>query len=167
MPHASPDGRLINLYGRAAGAVKPGLRHDHLPGPKALFHGPATRASGAPLAICEAALDAASIIQAGHGRTIALFGKNASAVPWTELGRSDELVICFDADEEGQKAADRLVEEAILRGRRARRLPLAAYGSCTDASAALEEGELDIGVLRPDSSRGSRRGDARRSTSHR
>ena len=41
-PHATPDGRLVNLYGRAVGTaekIPKAKRHDHLPGAKGYFNG--------------------------------------------------------------------------------------------------------------------------------
>jgi hypothetical protein len=40
-PHTTPDGRLVNLYGRAVGTaeqVSKAKRHDHLPDAKGYFN---------------------------------------------------------------------------------------------------------------------------------
>ena len=51
-PHTTPDGRLVNLYGRAVGTaaqVPKAKRHDHLPGVKGYFNTAALQASAGPL----------------------------------------------------------------------------------------------------------------------
>jgi hypothetical protein len=51
-PHTMPDGRLVNLYGRAVGPeaqVPKAKRHDHLPGAKGYFNAMALQAGTEPL----------------------------------------------------------------------------------------------------------------------
>jgi len=51
-PHTTPDGRLVNLYGRAVGTaeqVPKAKRHDHLPGVKGYFNAAALQAGHGPL----------------------------------------------------------------------------------------------------------------------
>ncbi len=83
-PHTTPDGRLVNLYGRAVGSVEQvpkAKRHDHLPGEKGYFNGAALQAGDGPLWVCEGAFDA-----------LALMGLAAAAVrkptvrTWSALG---------------------------------------------------------------------------------
>jgi hypothetical protein len=55
-PHTTPDGHLVNLYGRAvvtAEQVPKALRHDHLPGAKGYFNATALQAGPGPLWVCE------------------------------------------------------------------------------------------------------------------
>jgi len=76
-PHTMPDGRLVNLYGRAVGTeeqVPKGKRHDHLPGAKGYFNATALQASTGPLWVCEGAFDALGLLAAGMLRVVALFG---------------------------------------------------------------------------------------------
>ena len=57
-PHTTPDGRVVNLYGRAVGAeaqVPKAKRHDHLPGTKGYFNAAALLAGARPLWVCEGA----------------------------------------------------------------------------------------------------------------
>src|SRR5262245_42344231 len=51
-PHTTPDGRLVNLYGRAVGPaeqVPKAKRHDHLPGVKGYFNAMVLQAGVGPL----------------------------------------------------------------------------------------------------------------------
>jgi len=59
-PHTTPDGRLVNLYGRAVGTaeqVPKAKRHDHLPGEKGSFNATALQAGAGSLWECEGAFD--------------------------------------------------------------------------------------------------------------
>ncbi len=68
VPHTTPDGRLVNLYGRAVGTaehVPKAKRHDHLPSEKGYFNATALQAGVGPLWVCEGAFDALAL---GLGR---------------------------------------------------------------------------------------------------
>ena len=76
-PHTTPDGRLVNLYGRAVGPaeeVPKAKRHDHLPGDKGYFNATALREGDGPLWVCEGAFDALALMAAGVSRVVAIFG---------------------------------------------------------------------------------------------
>ena len=76
-PHNTPDGRLVNLYGRAVGTaeqVPKAKRHDHLPGAKGYFNTAMLQAGAGPLWVCEGACDALALLAAGVPRVVAIFG---------------------------------------------------------------------------------------------
>jgi hypothetical protein len=76
-PHTMPDGRLVNLYGRAVGAaeeVPKAKRHDHLPGVKGYFNAAALPAGAGLLWVCEGTFDALALLAAGVPRVVAIFG---------------------------------------------------------------------------------------------
>jgi hypothetical protein len=76
-PHTTPDGRLVNLYGRAVGTaeqVPKAKRHDHLPGVKGYFDAAALQAGPGPLWVCEGVFDALALLAAGVSRVVAIFG---------------------------------------------------------------------------------------------
>jgi DNA primase len=76
-PHTTPDGCLVNLYGRAVGTaeqVPKAKRHDHLPGVKGYFNATALQEGFEPLWVCEGAFDALALLAAGVPRVVALFG---------------------------------------------------------------------------------------------
>jgi hypothetical protein len=75
-PHTTPEGRLVNLYGRAvdtAEQVPKAKRHDHLPGVKGYFNAAALQAGTGPLWVCEGAFDALALLAAGVTRVVAIF----------------------------------------------------------------------------------------------
>src|SRR2546426_9263456 len=76
-PHTTPDGRLVNLYGRAVGTaeqVPKAKRHDHLPGAKGYFNAAALQPGAGPLWVCEGAFDALALLAAGVPRVVAICG---------------------------------------------------------------------------------------------
>jgi hypothetical protein len=146
-PHTTPSGRVVNLYGRAAGDEERWLKHRHLKGnPKGLFNGRAIPDGTGPLVICEASLDALSFIEAGHARTIAVHGK--SGVPWKALqGNVETVVVALDLDAETE--ARELANQAALRGYEAHILTQGeAYGEAEDPNEALQAGTLDLSYIR-------------------
>src|SRR5215472_10310763 len=64
-PHTTPEGCLVNLYGRAVGTaeqVPKVKRHDHLPGAKGYFNATALQVGTGPLWVCEGAFDALALM---------------------------------------------------------------------------------------------------------
>ena len=103
-PHTMPDGRLVNLYGRAVGTaeeVPKAKRHDHLPGEKGYFNAATPQAGDGPLWVCEGAFDALALRAAGVPRVVAIFGVHGWCWDW--VCEICALVFAFDADTAGQQ----------------------------------------------------------------
>jgi hypothetical protein len=146
-PHTTPDGRLVNLYGRAVGTpaqVPKATRHDHLPGVKGYFNAVALQGDAGPLWVCEGAFDALALLAAGVPRVVAIFGVQGWRWDWAREVR--ELVFALDADAAGQQQWRQLARQAALRGKRVAVLPAAAYGGCKDVSDAWATGVLAVGA---------------------
>jgi DNA primase len=146
VPHTTPDGRLVNLYGRAVGTaaqVPKAKRHDHLPGDKGYFNAAALPDGEGPLFVCEGAFDALALLAAGVPRVVAIFGVHGWRWAWVREVRA--LVFALDADAAGQQWRD-LARHAALRGKRVAVLPPEAYGGYKDANAAWMAGALRIGA---------------------
>jgi hypothetical protein len=146
-PHTTPDGCLVNLYGRAVGTaeqVPKAKRHDHLPGAKGYFNATALQGDSGPLWVCEGAFDALALLAAGVRRVTAIFGVQGWRWDWVREVR--ELVFALDADAAGQQQWRQLARQAALRGKRVSVLPAGAYGGCKDVSAAWAAGVLAVDV---------------------
>jgi Toprim-like len=146
-PHAMPDGRLVNLYGRAVGTaeeVPKAKRHDHLPGVKGYFNAAALQAGAGTLWVCEGAFDALALLAAGVSRVVAIFGVQGWRWDWAREVRA--LVFALDADVAGQQQWRQLARQAALRGKQVAVLPAAAYGGCKDVSEAWTTGVLAVGT---------------------
>ena len=77
-PHTMPDGRLVNLYGRAVGTaeeVPKAKHHDHLPGEKGYVNAAMLQAGDGPLWVCEGAFDALALLAAGIPRVVAIYAE--------------------------------------------------------------------------------------------
>src|SRR5262245_55672957 len=102
-PHTTPDGCLVNLYGRAVGTaaqVPKAKRHDHLPGAKGYFNAAALQGDAGLLWVCEGAFDALALLAAEGSRVVAIFGVQGWRWEWAREVR--ELVFALDADPAGQ-----------------------------------------------------------------
>jgi hypothetical protein len=146
-PHTTPDGRLVNLYGRAVGTaeqVPKAKRHGHLPGEKGYFNAAALQAGAGPLWVCEGAFDALALLAAGERRVVAIFGVHGWRWDWVREVR--ELVFVLDADAAGQQQWHQLARQAALRGKRVAVLEPTGYGGHKDVSAAWAAGVLAVGA---------------------
>jgi DNA primase len=145
-PHTTPDGHLVNLYGRAVGTaaqVPKAMRHDHLPGAKGYFNAAALQADAEPLWVCEGAFDALALLAAGAPRVTAIFGVQGWRWDWAREVR--ELVFALDADAAGQQQWRQLARQAALRGKQVSVLPTATYGGYKDVNEAWAAGVLAVG----------------------
>jgi len=144
-PHTTPDGHVVNFYGRAVGPaeeVPKAKRHDHLPGTKGYFNATALQAGHGPLWVCEGAFDALALLAAGVSRVVAIFGVQGWRWDWAREVR--ELVFALDADVPGQQQWRQLARQAALRGKRVAVLPAAAYGGHKDVNEAWVAGTLAV-----------------------
>jgi hypothetical protein len=147
-PHTTPNGRLVNLYGRAVGTaeqVPKAKRHDHLPGAKGYFNAAALQAGTGPLWVCEGAFDALALLAAGVPRVVALFGVQGWRWDWVRPVR--ELVFALDVDAAGQQQWRQLARQAALRGKRVAVLPPESYGGLKDINEAWAAGVLAVGTI--------------------
>ncbi len=146
-PHTTPDGGVVNLYGRAVGTaeqVPKAKRHDHLPGSKGYFNAAALQAGAGPLWVCEGAFDALALLAAGVPRVVAIFGVHGWRWDWVRHVRA--LVLALDADTAGQQQWRQLARQAALRGKHVAVLEPVAYGGQKDVSAAWVAGVLAVGA---------------------
>lgn len=144
-PHTTPDGRVVNLYGRAVGTaeqVPKAKRHDHLPGEKGYFHAVALQQRDGPLWVCEGAFDALALLAAGVSCVMAIFGVQGWRWDWARDVR--ELVFALDADAAGQQQWRALARQAALRGKQVEVLPPEAYGGYKDVNEAWVAGSLAV-----------------------
>ena len=103
-PHTTPEGHLVNLYGRAVGTVEhlpKAQHHDHIPDVKGYFNAAALHTGDGPLWVCEGAFDALALLAAGVPRVVAIFGVQGWRWAWSRDVR--ELVFALDAAAAGQQ----------------------------------------------------------------
>jgi hypothetical protein len=132
-PHTTPDGHVVNLYGRVVGPaeqIPKTKRHDYLPGAKGYFN--------------SAALQVAALLAARVLRVVAVFGVQGWRWDWAWEVRAP--VFALDADPVGQQQWCQLARQAALRGKRVAVLEPAAYGGHKDVSEAWAAGVLAVGA---------------------
>lgn len=149
-PHSTPEGKIINLYGRAV--EKEGFipskeeKHAHLPEKKGIFNAKALTEE--TVFICESGFNAMSLISAGHKNACALFGLNG--FPWRWI-KSKKIVFCLDQDSSGKKQQKELLWEGVLRGYKVFFLPNEVYGAHKDLNEVwIAERKIDIGQWEED-----------------
>lgn len=108
VPYHDADGKPVSLYGRR---VTPGVvRHLYPPGPhRGLFNREAF--AGDEVILCEAVLDALTFWRHGFRNVSALFGTEGFTDElWEALARVKRVRLAYDADEAGERAAERDAE---------------------------------------------------------
>lgn len=146
-PHTNPEGRVVNLYGRAVEGVMGSdshvpkeTRHDHLPGPKGIFNAKALASD--TVFVCEGVFDALSLMAAGHKDACAIFGVDGLRWEWV---KAERLVFCFDQDLAGERWRE-LAWEGTLRGKEIYFLLKEVFGGYKDLNEAwVALGKLEIG----------------------
>src|SRR3990172_7783115 len=121
VPVFDEEGRVGELYGRK---ITPGLRpgtplHLYLPGPhRGVWNVEALQASR-EIILCEALLDALTFWSAGFRNVTASYGVEGMTLDhWKAFERygTERVLIAYDRDEAGEKAAEKLARQLTDRG---------------------------------------------------
>jgi len=121
VPVFDEEGRVAELYGRK---ITPGLRpgtplHLYLPGPhRGVWNVEALHASR-EIILCEALLDALTFWCAGFRNVTAAYGvEGVTPDHWKAFERygTERVLIAYDRDEAGEKAAEKLAQQLTSRG---------------------------------------------------
>jgi DNA primase len=121
VPVFDEAGRVAELYGRK---ITPGLRtgtplHLYLTGPhRGVWNVEALQAHREVI-LCEALLDALTFWCAGYRNVTAAYGvEGVTPDHWKAFERTgtERVLIAYDRDEAGERAAEKLVKELALRG---------------------------------------------------
>lgn len=145
-PHTTPEGQVVNLYGRAVakdGAIDKKDKHDHLPGAKGVFM--AQNLAKENVYICEGPFDALSLVERGFP-AVAVFGLDGLRWDWV---KATKIIFAFDQDVAGQKWQD-LALEGLLRGKEVYWLPPKSFGGCKDINEAHIQGVLALDTEIPE-----------------
>jgi DNA primase catalytic core len=108
VPHGPPAGNSVSLYGRRA--QKGEMKHLYPPGPhRGLFN---RQCLNQPeIILCEAVLDALTFWVNGFKNVTCLFGTEGFTDElWDELRKVQRIRIAYDADDAGERAAQRDTE---------------------------------------------------------
>ncbi len=133
----------VNVYGRA---IAPGLtpHHMYLPGPRrGLFNWNAARRAE-EIVLVESVIDALSLVEAGVGQVIGLFGAHGVTEEHRELVRRfgvKRVVVALDCDQAGHEAAPQVAgsDSAVA---------TAALAALSNGDGAVKERKPGSGVGR-------------------
>jgi DNA primase len=106
VPLTTPDGTLINLYGRSTVNCDKALKHSFLPGSRGIFNAPALATEG--VVLVEGVFDALTVL-ATHHPAAAIMGLSIRNQWWTEIG-ARVLLLAADDDEPGRKRQTAIAE---------------------------------------------------------
>jgi DNA primase catalytic core len=121
VPVFDEEGRVAELYGRKiTQGLRPGTPlHLYLPGPhRGVWNVEALQASR-EIILCEALLDALTFWCAGFRNVTAAYGvEGMTPDHWKALERygTERVLIAYDRDEAGEKAAEKLAQQLTERG---------------------------------------------------
>ena len=118
VPVFGPDGTVVELYGRkiTSNLRKGTPTHLYLPGPHAGVWNLPALASSPEVIVCEALLDALSLWVAGFRHVTAAYGIEGFGDEHADAMRTHgtrRVLIAYDHDPAGDRAADRLAERLI------------------------------------------------------
>jgi DNA primase catalytic core len=105
VPLRDAAGQAVSLYGRRVQRGEP--RHLYPPGPHRGLFNPAAFESPEVI-LCEAVLDALTFCAAGFANATCLYGtEGLTAELWERLRKARKVYLAYDADEAGDRAAER------------------------------------------------------------
>ena len=115
-PLKDASGKMVDFYGRSIASVE-GQSHFYQSNRKGLYpHYPSVESKS--IILTESIIDAASLLQYGYENVLALFGTNGfsdeHAKALKRLAGLEELILFFDGDGAGQKAAKKYETELGL-----------------------------------------------------
>jgi DNA primase catalytic core len=121
VPITNEDGQVVELYGRRlTDHARPGVpRHLYLPGPLRGVFNVQALSGAAEIILCEALLDALTFWAAGYRQVTASYGIEgftAEHLATVQRLGIERLVIAYDADEAGDRAAEALAHELAPHG---------------------------------------------------
>jgi len=152
VPVLDATGAVVEIYGRKIGA---GLRkgtplHCYLPGPHAGVWNVEAFAASDEVIVCESLIDALSFWCAGFRNVTAAYGTNG----WTNDHRQaivehqiSRVLIAFDNDPAGNKAATKLAEELVAGGVECFRVRFPDGADANDVAVAADSPTEALGAL--------------------
>jgi DNA primase catalytic core len=108
-PHGPPAGQVVSFYGRRA--QKGDLKHLYPPGPHRGLFNPEGIRDSQEVILCEAVFDALTFWVNGFKNVTCLFGTEGFTDElWEALKKVQRVRIAYDADDAGERAAQRDTE---------------------------------------------------------
>lgn len=151
VPVFNERNEVAEIYGRRiTKAIREANDHLYLPGPHAGVWNAGELAQRRTWLLCEAALDALSLWCNGFANVTWSYGVNGFSPDHWRLVRAvrpDRVVICFDNDEAGNKAANELAQKLEAEGIAAWRAELPPQSDINDVVRRSKDAKAELASL--------------------
>lgn len=148
VPLVTLAGEVVGLYGRR---IEPGrIRHVYLPGPRRGVFNPEGFVAGGELVLCEAVLDALTCWAHGIHNVSTAYGVNGFSADLHQAIRERRVarvVIAYDHDEAGERAAVALARKLAGEGIACRRAVLPPGLDVNAYAQSVEQPDLALAQL--------------------
>jgi DNA primase len=150
IPVIGPGGEITEVYGRK---INDNLRegtplHLYLPGPHRGVWNEAALAAHKEIILCEALIDALTFWRAGFRNVTASYGIEgftADHLAAFKRHGTQRVLIAYDRDEPGERAAEKLAEKLTREGLECYRIQFPKAGARAVELTARAAGEVDLG----------------------
>jgi DNA primase len=152
VPVFDEEGRVAEIYGRKITArLTPGLAHHlYLPGPhRGVWNAEALRESN-EIILCEAAIDAMTFWCAGYRNVTSSYGVEGFTAEHLETFkrlRIEHVLIAYDRDEAGDRAAEKLAPKLIEAGMSCSRIQFPHGMDANEYALKVTPAEKSLGVV--------------------
>jgi DNA primase catalytic core len=152
IPVVSPSGEITEVYGRKiTEGLRPGTPyHLYLPGPHRGVWNEAALAVHPEIILCEALIDALTFWRAGYRNVTASYGIEgftADHLAAFKRHGTQRVLIAYDRDEAGDRAAEKLAPQLIGAGLECYRIQFPKGMDANDYALKLQPAEKSLGIV--------------------
>ncbi|MGH8326192.1 MAG: toprim domain-containing protein, partial [Steroidobacteraceae bacterium] len=152
IPVVSPGGEITEVYGRKIrDDLRPGTPyHLYLPGPHRGVWNESALAASSEVILCEALIDALTFWRAGYRQVTASYGiEGFTDDHLTAFKRhgTKRVLIAYDRDDAGERAAQRLAERLIAEGLECYRIQFPKGMDANEYALKLKPAEKSLGLV--------------------
>jgi DNA primase len=152
IPVIAPSGEITEVYGRK---INDNLRegtpyHLYLPGPHRGVWNETALAASTEIILCEALLDALSFWRAGYRNVTAAYGIEgftADHLAAFQAHSTKRVLIAYDRDEPGDRAAEKLAERLIAAGLECYRIQFPKGMDANEYALKVQPAAKSLGVV--------------------
>jgi DNA primase catalytic core len=152
IPVITPSGEISEVYGRKINDnLREGTRyHLYLPGPHRGVWNEAALASSTEIILCEALIDALTFWRAGYRNVTAAYGiEGFTADHLTAFKQhgTKRVLIAYDRDEAGERAAEKLADKLIAEGLECYRIQFPHGMDANEYALKVQPAAKSLGIV--------------------
>jgi len=152
IPVISPDGEVTEVYGRKINeGLRPGTPyHLYLPGPHRGVWNESALATSTEVILCEALIDALTFWRTGYRNVTAAYGIEgftADHLAAFQRHGTKRVLIAYDRDEAGERAAEKLAEKLTLEGLECYRIQFPKGMDANEYALKLTPADKSLGLV--------------------